>query len=217
MTDRLLRDEQVDLPVVSRTTVYNGRVWDVRQEVVDYAGSQLTRDYVAHTGAVAVLVLDDNDRILAIQQYRHPVRTREWEIPAGLLDLEGESPLDCAKRELAEEVDLVADQWHLLAEYATSPGGSDEIIRIFLAREPRSTGVAHAREGEEIDMVQRWVGLDDALESVLAGTVNNSIFTIAILSAYASKNRGWSSLRDANAPWSAQQWRDSRPQVASGS
>ena len=217
MPDRLLRDEQVDLPVVSRKTVYNGRVWDVRQEVVSYAGAELTRDYVAHTGAVAVLVLDDEDRILAIQQYRHPVRLREWEIPAGLLDLDGESPLECAKRELAEEVDLVAEKWDLLAEYAPSPGGSDEIIRIYLAREPRSTGVTHNREGEEIDMVQRWISLDDALESVLAGTVNNSIFTIAVLSAYASKNRGWSSLRDAHSPWPAQQWRDSRPQVTLGS
>ncbi len=214
MTDRLLRDEQVDLPVLSRKTVYKGRVWDVRQEVVDYAGVPLTRDYVAHTGAVAVLVLNDADEILAIQQYRHPVRLREWEIPAGLLDLDGESALECAKRELAEEVDLVAGRWDLLAEYATSPGGSDEIIRIFLARDARPTGVEHLREGEEIDMVQRWVPLADALDSVLAGTVNNSIFTIAVLSAYASKNRGWESLRDASSPWPAQQWRDSRAQVS---
>lgn len=214
MADRLLRDEQVDLPVRSRATVYRGRVWDVRQEVVEYGDVLLTRDYVAHTGAVAVLVMDDEDRILAIKQYRHPVRLREWEIPAGLLDLDGESPLECAKRELAEEVDLRAESWNLLADYATSPGGSDEIIRIYLARGISPTERAHDREGEEVDMVLRWVPLADAVDSVLAGTVNNSIFTIAALSAHASKLRSWSTLRPAEAPWPAQDWRDARPVVS---
>ena len=210
MTDRLLRDERVSLPVTSRETIYNGRVWDVRQEVFDYAGSALTRDYVAHTGAVAVLVMDEHDNVLAIQQYRHPVRLREWEIPAGLLDMAGESPLECAKRELVEEVDLTAQTWHLLADYATSPGGSDEVVRIFLARDLKATEQVYAREGEESDMVRRWVPLADAVESVLAGHVNNSIFTIAMLSADAAKQRGWSTLRDANSPWSQREWRDAR-------
>ena len=68
MTDRLLRDERVSLPITSRETLYEGRVWDVRQEVFDYAGSPLTRDYVAHTGAVAILALDTDDTVLVIQQ-----------------------------------------------------------------------------------------------------------------------------------------------------
>ena len=199
MTDRLLRDERVSLPITSRETIYNGRVWDVRQEVFDYAGSVLTRDYVAHTGAVAVLLMDANDNVLAIQQYRHPVRLREW-------------ALDCAKRELAEEVDLTAQTWHLLADYATSPGGSDEVVRIFLARDLSPTAQAHAREGEESDMVQCWVPLADAVESVLAGHVNNSIFTIAMLSADAAKQRGWSTLRDADSAWPQREWRDTREQ-----
>jgi ADP-ribose pyrophosphatase len=210
VTDGLLRDERVSLPVSSARTIYNGRVWDVRQEVFDYAGLELTRDYVAHTGAVAVLVLDDDENVLAIQQYRHPVRLREWEIPAGLLDMAGESPLECAKRELAEEADLIAATWHLLADYATSPGGSDEIIRIYLARDVRPTDAPHTREGEESDMVVRWVPLSVAVESVLAGCVSNSIFTIAMLSAEAARNRGWSTLREPDEPWTAQQWRDSR-------
>jgi ADP-ribose pyrophosphatase len=212
MTDRLLRDERASLPITSRETIYNGRVWDVRQEVFDYAGAVLTRDYVAHTGAVAILVMDAEDNVLAIQQYRHPVRLREWEIPAGLLDMPGESPLDCAQRELAEEVDLVARTWHLLADYATSPGGSDEVVRIFLARDLSPTAEAHAREGEESDMVQRWVPLADAVDTVLAGNVNNSIFTIAMLSADAAKQRGWATLREADSPWPARDWRDAREQ-----
>lgn len=214
MTDGLLRDERVSLPIHSRELIYNGRVWDVRQEVFDYAGVTLTRDYVAHTGAVAVLVLDSDENILAISQYRHPVRLREWEIPAGLLDIPGESALECAQRELAEEVDLVAQSWHVLADYSTSPGGSDELVRIFLARDVSAAPVVHERVGEESDLEQRWISLDDALESVLTGLVSNSIFTIAVLSAHAAKLRGWSSLRPANAPWPAREWRDDRDKPA---
>ncbi len=216
MTDRLLRDERAGLPISSRTVVYSGRVWDVRQEVFDYAGAPLTRDYVAHTGAVAILVMDDDDNILTIQQYRHPVRLREWEIPAGLLDIPGESAWECAQRELAEEVDLIADSWHVLADYTTSPGGSDEIIRVFLARDIRPTDAPHAREGEEVDMVSRWVPLQDAVDSVLAGQVGNSIFTIAILTADAAKQRGWATLRPADSPWTQREWRDGRESSSEG-
>jgi 8-oxo-dGTP pyrophosphatase MutT (NUDIX family) len=210
VSDRLLRDERAGLPISSRKTVYSGRVWDVRQEVFDYVDGSLTRDYVAHTGAVAVLVMDEDDNILTIQQYRHPLRLREWEIPAGLLDIPGESAWECAKRELAEEVDLVAQTWHVLADYATSPGGSDEIIRVFLARDIRPTDTPHAREGEELDMVTRWVPLQDAVDSVLAGLVGNSVFTVAILTADAAKKRGWSTLRPADAAWDQREWRDLR-------
>jgi ADP-ribose pyrophosphatase len=155
-------------------------------------------------------VLDENENVLAIQQYRHPVRLREWEIPAGLLDIAGESALECAKRELAEEADLVAQTWNVLADYATSPGGSDEIIRIFIARDIHPTDAPHEREGEESDMVVRWVPLEKAVESVLAGHVSNSIFTIAMLTADAARSRGWSTLREATTPWPQQQWRDAR-------
>ena len=102
----LLRDEPADPTVTSSETVFEGAVWNVVRDVVDYNGSPMTREYVAHTGAVAVLAVDEHDRVLVIKQYRHPIRTRDWELPAGLLDAEGESKLDAAKRELAEEADL---------------------------------------------------------------------------------------------------------------
>lgn len=205
-----LRDEQVALEVLSSARLYDGRVWDVYQDAVAYGDGSITRDYVAHSGAVAILVMDAQDRVLVIKQYRHPVRLREWEIPAGLLDLDGEDPLECAKRELAEEVDLQAHAWHVLADYATSPGGSDEIIRVYLARGVSSTGEVHAREAEESDIEQRWVKLDEALEAVTSGAVGNSIFSIAMLSAHYARSRDWSTLRDANAPWPQRAWRDSR-------
>ena len=116
-----------------------------------------------------------------------------------------------AQREFAElELVLVSSA----AKTNKAVDISDEIIRIYLARGISPTERAHDREGEEVDMVLRWVPLADAVDSVLAGTVNNSIFTIAALSAHASKLRSWSTLRPADAPWPARDWRDARPVVS---
>ena len=204
----MLADEPFPVDVVSRETVFSGRVWDVVSERFRYNSDDLTRDYVRHTGAVAVMAFDDQDRFIAIQQYRHPVRLREWELPAGLLDLAGEHPLLSAQRELAEEVDLAAADWQVLTDYCTSPGGSDEVIRVYLARGLTSAVHDFERTGEEADMVTRWVDLDEAVDAVLEGRVANSIFQVAVLTAHASRARGWSTLRPGDAPWPQLDWRD---------
>lgn len=198
-------DEYVDLPVARRETMFEGRIWDVRRDTLAYGdqGAQIVRDYVVHPGAVAVLVLDDDDRVLLIKQYRHPVRTRDWEIPAGLLDMAHETPLEAAKRELAEEADLVASEWAVLADYFTTPGGSDEAIRIYLARGLADAPDVHAREDEEADMEVRWAPLDACVDAVLARRVGNPSLTVGVLAAHASRARGWSTLAAADAPWPA--------------
>jgi len=173
-------------PVIRSTELdFAGRVWNVRRDVFEYNGHELTRDYVDHPGAVAVLVLDDDDRALLIQQYRHPIRSRDWEIPAGLLDVENEDPMVAAQRELAEEVDLVASDWSHLVEFYSSPGGSNELIRVFLARGISATTQAFDRHDEEVDIVVRWVPLDEVIAGVLRGDLRNSILSIAVLAAHA--------------------------------
>ena len=129
-----LRDELLIRSVTSSEVVFEGAVWDVRRDIFELEGETLVREVVDHPGAVAVLALDDEDRALLIRQYRHPVGAHEWEIPAGLLDVEGEDPLVGAQRELLEEADLTADDWWVLTDYFTSPGGMNEAIRIYLAR-----------------------------------------------------------------------------------
>ena len=94
----------------------------------------LTRDVVEMPGAVAVAVLNDNNELLMLNQYRHPVRMNLWEVPAGLLDIDGEDPLVAAQRELAEEADLQADTWNALTDYFSSPGATSEAGRVYLAR-----------------------------------------------------------------------------------
>lgn len=190
-------DEPFDIPVSERSTQFTGAVWNVVRETFTYNDQPIVREFIDHTGAVAILAMDDNDQILTIQQYRHPIRSRDWEIPAGLLDIEGESTLLAAQRELAEEADLVAATWNLLVEIATSPGGSNETLRVYLARDLSPTPDAFIREAEEADIVVRWIGLNDAATAVLSGAVTNVGLSIAVLAALASRAQGWRSLRPA--------------------
>jgi len=178
-----LRDEPVDAEVIASDLVYEGRVWDVRSDTVRYGDGEIVRQYVAHPGAVAVVALDDDERVALIQQYRHPIRHRDWEIPAGLLDVEGEPPIDTARRELAEEVDLVAASVEPLLSIFTTPGGNDETVHIFLARGLSPAPHAHAREQEEADIRLEWVPLGDAVDAVLAGRMRNGILAAGVLAA----------------------------------
>ncbi|WP_136055690.1 NUDIX hydrolase [Microbacterium sp. K24] len=179
----VLRDEPFEPEVVQSDLAYHGAVWDVRDDRVRYGTGEIRRQYVAHTGAVAILALDDQGRVLLIQQYRHPIRHRDWELPAGLLDVEGEEPLAAAKRELAEEADLVAAHWEPLVSSWTTPGGNDEVIHIFLATGVSAAESAHDREDEEADIRVEWVPLPDAVEAVLAGRMRNGILSIGVLAA----------------------------------
>lgn len=196
-----LRDEPVAPTILSSEKVFDGAIWDIRAETFEYNGSTLRREYMDHTGAVAVLALNDADEVALIKQYRHPVRSREWEIPAGLLDVDGESGLIAAQRELAEEADLQAGRWDLLSEYFSSPGGSNEPLRIYLARELSAVETDFVREGEEADMELRWVPLDEIVDAVLARRVQNPSLTIGALAAFTARSRGWAGLGDANEPW----------------
>lgn len=196
-----LRDDPTAVEVTSRETVYRGNVWNIDKDSFLLDGESITREYMAHTGAVAILALDERDRVLLIKQYRHPIRARDWELPAGLLDIQGESALRAAQRELAEEADLWADSWALLSDFATSPGGSNEVIRIFLARGVSATQTPFPRTEEEAGIEVQWVALDDIVDAVLSRDLQNSILIIAALSAHAARARGWRSLGDPEAPW----------------
>ena len=178
-----LVDEPMEAEVVISDLVYRGRVWDVRSDTVRYGDGEIVRQYVAHPGAVAIVAIDEQERVALIQQYRHPIRHRDWEIPAGLLDIEGEPPLDTARQELAEEVDLVAESVEPLLSIFTTPGGNDEIVHIFLARGLSPAPHAHDREQEEADIRLEWVPLTDAVDAVLAGRMRNGILAAGVMAA----------------------------------
>ena len=209
-----LSDEQIqaiaDQPspheVVVSQVVWNGRIVDmVKDHVIVVEGAEpVVREYTRHPGAVAVVVLrgeSGEEEILLERQYRHPVQASLWEIPAGLLDIPGEDPRVAAQRELADEADLVAKRWDVLVDYFTSPGGSTEPLRIFLARDLRAADEVFDREDEEATMEYAWVRLDDALTMVLDGRLHNPSAVIGVLATHAARGRGWSGLRPADAPW----------------
>ncbi|MCQ9164334.1 NUDIX hydrolase [Arthrobacter sp. STN4] len=191
----------------SSETVYRGRIWDVVSDTFTLAPgtAPLTRDYIAHPGAVAVVVLNDQGQVLLLRQYRHPVRMDLWEIPAGLLDVEGEDFVAGAARELAEEADLAAADWHVLADFFTSPGSSSEAIRIYLARSISWIPEAerHVRTEEEAEIQFRWMDLDEAAAAVLDGRIHNPSAAVGILAAQSAARNGFAALRDPRAPWPA--------------
>ena len=129
---------------------------------------------------------------MMIRQYRHGVGRHLWEIPAGLLDLVGEDPLEAARRELAEEAGLRARTWHLLGDVVTSPGFSEEMCRIYLAEDlddDLSGFDLPEAEFEEAEIETRWVPIPEAIEWVQTGKVENSIATIALLHLAAGTRR----------------------------
>jgi len=187
--DGPIRDEPFHPEVEQSELVYEGAVWDVRRDTVAYGDGSMVREYVDHTGAVAIYAEDDEGRVLVIQQYRHPIRKRDWELPAGLLDQEGEEPLEAAKRELSEEADLEADSWEPLVSFHTSPGGNDEVLHVYRAQGVRATGDAFDREAEEADIVKRWVPRSEIIDGALDGRLSNSILLLAAFAAEAADRR----------------------------
>ena len=203
-----LADEPASQPVRSSSDVFrSGRVIDVRTDVVEMAnGTTAVRDVVVHPGAVGIVALDDEERVLLVQQYRHPVRHRLWEPPAGLLDVPGEDPLAAARRELFEEAHLTAERWDVLLDAFTTPGMTSESVRVYLARGvAAATGPRHEGEHEEADMPVRWVPLDEAVEAVFAGRLHNPMAVMGLLAAVRARDSAFTGLRRADAAWPARQ------------
>ena len=160
-------DQPVDIPAISSRVIHKGMVWDLVSDTFDFNGEELTREYVKHTGAVAVLTINDKDELLLLKQYRRPVESFLMEFPAGLLDVPGEQALDCAKRELAEEANLQASYLEELISFHATPGGNSETITVFVARGLTDANSEYVSSGEEKNMPKSWVPIKRALESVL--------------------------------------------------
>ena len=202
--EETLADVVAPRPVLATTLDFHGKVWDVVTDEVDLGlGGVVHRDYIKHTGAVAVMVLNEAGEVFLVRQYRHPVRRELWEPPAGLLDVALEPPLEAAKRELWEEADLRAATWHTLADFFTTPGGVSERIRIFLARDITEVPGPErfAREAEELEMEGRWVPLADLLDAVQAGRVGGPTTSLGAYALDAAIRSDFATLRPADAPW----------------
>jgi ADP-ribose pyrophosphatase len=177
---------QHEYEVLASEEVYAGRVISLRRDTVAMPGGGTSvREVVHHPGAVGVVALDDEGRVVMLRQYRHPIGEYLWELPAGLRDVDGEPPLETARRELAEEAQLAAQRWSLLATTYSTPGFCDEMVLIYLAEglsdvsRPDGFTVEH----EELDMTLVRVPLATAVQQVFDGTIRNSLAIIGVLAA----------------------------------
>jgi len=197
-------DQPEHWDVVSSAQELRGRLISVRSDKVRTPDNQIAeREVVHHPGAVAVLALDESQRVLMIRQYRHPVGYLLWEIPAGLRDVKGEPLQATAARELLEEAGYRAREWHSLVDYFSSPGFSTERLRVFLARRLERVPEAErdfVPKDEEAHLLLDWLPLDEAVRLVLAGQLHNGVAALGILAGYAARSDGFTALRPPDAP-----------------
>ena len=177
------KDQPFAVNVSSSEVALRGMIWNVQREVFEFADQTLTREFVDHPGAVAIVAINDRGQVLLIRQYRHPVGELLWEIPAGLLDVDGESLESAARRELLEETGYLAGELEPLIEFFTTPGGSTEKISIFLARDLVLSKERPTLEGEEVDMLVEWVALEEALTAVLSSEIKSPSAAVGIMAA----------------------------------
>lgn len=192
--------------VTDRVELGAGRVSTFVDETVNTpSGETMTRQFLTHPGAVAVVCWDEErDVIAVVRQYRHPVRMELVEIPAGLLDLEGEPFVVAAQRELAEEAELAADRWEVLVDICSTPGACEESLRIFLARDPHPAArpEGFVLEGEEAHMSVAWLERSALVDAVLAGQCQSPSLVSGILALETARCLGrLDALRPADAPW----------------
>ncbi|HEY8545673.1 MAG TPA: NUDIX hydrolase [Acidimicrobiales bacterium] len=173
--------------VIKTVEHFRGPVFTVLTDTVAMPdGQTAARDYIRHVGSVAAVAVDEQERVVLVRQYRHPLQRVLWELPAGLRDVDGEDPALTAARELAEEAGLVAARWELLLTLHNSPGYSNEEILIYLARELDQVddGFEFERVFEEATMTTHRVPLDEAIAMVDRGEITNATTVAGLLAAW---------------------------------
>lgn len=175
--------------VRSSTEIYSGRVVRLRIDDVQMpTGAVARREVAGHPGGVGVVAVDERNRVCLISQYRHPVGERLLEVPAGLRDIAGEAPATTAARELEEEVGIRPGRIDWLCRMAVSPGFTDEVVEIFLARELETVPLAE-REDEEAGIEICWLELDHAIAMIDEGTLVHGIAVAGIQAAWRRLQR----------------------------
>ncbi len=192
--------ERHEFEVLGSELEYQGAILALRRDRVAMPGGRTAeREVIEHHGAVAVVAIDADDRIVLIEQYRHPLGRRLLELPAGLLDEPGENPVDAVGRELTEETGLAAESYSVLVDVAASPGFTDETVRIFLAEGLTEVERPESRD-EEADIELVRLSVEDALARVLSGEIVNASAVAGILAVAAVRSRSVP-MRPADAPW----------------
>ena len=166
---------------ISSKEMYNGVLLHVFSDTVRLPdGSEATREYIRHLGAVCIVPVTDDGKIVMERQYRYPVGRVVLEIPAGKLDSAQEDPLEAAKRELREETGITADEWIEMGHYMPAPAYANEFITVFMAKKLHY-GERHLDDEEFIEVME--MPLDDLVEDVMNDRISDGKTQTAILKA----------------------------------
>jgi 8-oxo-dGTP pyrophosphatase MutT (NUDIX family) len=184
--------------LVSRDVVYRGKLITVHRDTLrNTDGNTTEREVADHPDSVAVVLLDADERVLMVRQYRHPVDDFLVELPAGLCDKPGESPVEAARRELAEETGTTAGWWRTLVDLYPSPGMTGERVRVFLAREPTPVTDGPTPDPDEA-LDPTWLPLTEAVHRVFNGEITNGLAVAGLLAAAHAQRPGHERLREPN-------------------
>lgn len=172
------QDQRLCEDKIAGERIYTGRILDLEVDRVRMpSGNEALREVVRHKGAVVVLPLHENGHVELVRQYRYPPDEILLELPAGKLDL-GESPDECARRELAEETGWRATEIHELGSFYTTPGFSDEVLHAFVATGLEPAPDAKPDPDEEIEIVT--MTIDELLDACRDGRIRDGK-TLAVL------------------------------------
>ena len=181
MGEERLREDRI-----SGERVYGGRILDLEVDRVRLPnGAETTREVVRHAGAAVVLPKHDDGRVVLVRQYRYPTAEILLELPAGKLD-PGETPAECAVRELSEEIGWRAGRIHELGSFFTTPGFTDEMLHAYVATELEPALEVVADPDEAIEIVTMTV--DEALAACRDGQIRDGK-TIAVF--LMAQLHGW--------------------------
>lgn len=174
---------------LSSEQVWKGKLLDVRRDRVRLPdGTEGVREYITHPGAVVIIPVLPDGRLVFERQYRYPVERVMLELPAGKIDPD-EAPLSTAQRELFEETGHHANKWRHLGTMYPTIGYADERIEIFLAQELTSLGENQLDEGEFLELIS--LSLDEAFEAIRTGHLTDGKTLSALLWAEKVLHHHW--------------------------
>lgn len=172
--------------ILSSRTVYSGRLFDVELDELEFGGGiTAARETIKHPGAVCMLPIGNDGRLLMVTQYRHPARARLLELPAGTLE-PGEAPLAAVSRELQEEVGQKPGKIEAMGGFFVAPGYTTEYIHLFLCTELTP---AKLQGDEDEDIEIETFSFEEALAEIESGRICDAKSVIGILRLVQSFNR----------------------------
>ena len=181
---------------IEKSIAFEGKIVSIEKHIVLFDDKSTSyREIARHCGGVGILAIDEDDRVIMVKQYRKPYEEFLLEIPAGKLE-KGETPEDCAERELLEETGCKADILERLSEIYPSPGFLDERLFVFKAKDIKNLGTQNLDEDEHLEIL--FIPFDEVLEMVQSAKIKDAKTMVAILLEAVERRSGGNYVKERN-------------------